>query len=100
MKRRDFEREFFGQQNFDKLKKIADEKHAKIEQEDKERLKKLHHMHCPKCGMELHTMCIKEFCVDKCFHCQGAWLDAKDLDKLLGQESHVMERILSLLKFK
>jgi hypothetical protein len=100
MKRHDFESEFFGKVEFDKLKKIAEEKHAKVEQEEREKLKKLHHMHCPKCGMEIHSIYVKEFCVDKCFCCQGAWLDAESLDKLLGKESHVMERILSLLKLK
>jgi hypothetical protein len=100
MKRHDLEREFFGQQEFEKLKKIAEEKHEKVEQEERDRLKKLHYMHCPKCGMELQTISIKEFCVDRCFHCNGAWLDAECFEKLLGHESHVMERILGLLRIK
>ncbi|HZH04948.1 MAG TPA: zf-TFIIB domain-containing protein, partial [Myxococcaceae bacterium] len=48
-------------------------------------LKTLHHMRCPKCGMELHTLDRGSVQVDACFNCKGVWLDAGELETLVAQ---------------
>ena len=98
MKRHDFEREFFGQQNFDKLKKLAEEKHAKVELEEKEKLKQLHYMHCPKCGMKLIEIDYKGILVDKCSSCQGVWLDAGEMEAISKLEKAGMDRWFRVFK--
>jgi hypothetical protein len=50
------EEEYFAQENLGKMKKFATEKHNRLAAEEKERLKKLHWMHCPKDGSELHEI--------------------------------------------
>ena len=47
------EEEYFVRMDFERRKKIEEEKQKKLAEEEKKRLKALHHMKCPKCGMEL-----------------------------------------------
>ena len=45
----------------------------------------LHHMKCPRCGLDLHSLAQGDVEVDTCFHCHGMWLDAGELEKLLAR---------------
>jgi hypothetical protein len=94
------EEEYFKREEAERMHKLAKEKSRAMEEEERERLKKLHFMHCPKCGFELKTIQFKGFAVDKCFHCNGTWLDAGELEALAGKESHVWQNLVSLFKGK
>ena len=76
----DREEEYFARIEFERLKKLQDERHAKMEASEKDRLKELHHMCCPKCGMNLVTVDYRGVQVDKCSGCEGVWLDAGELE--------------------
>ena len=58
----------------DKLKKLSEE--------ERQGLKKMHWMHCPKCGMDLHPIPYKGVTIDKCFSCGVIWLDKDELEVL------------------
>ncbi|MBI2082333.1 MAG: zf-TFIIB domain-containing protein [Deltaproteobacteria bacterium] len=92
------ETEYFARIEAEKLKKKADEKRQKLSQAEFEKLKAFHWMRCPKCGMELHAMPYKDVTVDKCFHCQGVYLDEGELEKIAGSESGFMKGFLSLFR--
>ena len=93
------EDEYFAREDAEKKRKIALEQHKKIAQKEREELKKLHHMHCPKCGMQLHTVRFRNVDIDRCFNCQGTWLDKGELEKLAGHEGGgIMKAILNLFK--
>ena len=49
----------------------------------------LHHMRCPKCGLELIEIDYKGIKVDKCSECEGVWLDSGELETVskLGQSA-------------
>ena len=47
------EEEYFARLEFEEKKKREKERIAKLEADEKKRLKELHHLHCPKCGMQL-----------------------------------------------
>ncbi len=47
------EEEYFARMEFERRKKIEEEKIKNITGEDRKRLKELHFMKCPKCGMDL-----------------------------------------------
>jgi hypothetical protein len=49
---------------------------------ERDALRKLHHMHCPKCGAELDEITFRAVRVDKCFACGGVWLDDGELEEL------------------
>jgi uncharacterized protein len=66
--------------------------------EEKERLKALHYMKCPKCGMGLIEMDYRDIKVDKCSACEGVWLDAGELDAVAGLEKSVLDGLFSVFK--
>ncbi len=74
------EEEYFARLEFEEKKKREKERNAKLEADEKERLKELHHMHCPKCGMQLIEINYQGIEVDKCSSCEGIWLDAGELE--------------------
>lgn len=47
------EEEYFARLEFEKKKKSEEEKQKKMAKEEKKKLRDLHYMKCPKCGMEL-----------------------------------------------
>jgi uncharacterized protein len=45
------EEEYFARMEFERKKKSEEEKQRKIAEGEKKKLKELHYMKCPKCGM-------------------------------------------------
>ncbi len=94
------EEEYFAREDLAKIQKLAEENRDKIAQEEQEKLKKLHWMHCAKCGHDLHAVEFRGITIDKCFQCGGVFLDHEEFEKLAGHESGVMHAVLSLFKTK
>lgn len=94
------EEEYFAREDLAKIQKLAEEKREKMALEEKEKLKALHWMHCAKCGHDLHAVAFRGVTIDKCFNCGGVFLDNGELEKLAGNESGVMNAVLSLFKTK
>ena len=92
------EEEYFARLEFERKKKIEDEKHKKIAEKEKQRLKELHFMKCPKCGMELIEVDYKGIKVDKCSECEGVWLDAGELEAASKLEKSGLEKWFSVFK--
>jgi Zn-finger nucleic acid-binding protein len=63
---------------------------------EREALKAEHFMHCPKCGNELQVVKFKDLDIDKCFNCNGTWLDAGQLELLAGKEPGFIATIVDL----
>lgn len=82
----DREEEFFARQEFERRKKSEEEKRKKMMDAEKKKLKELHHMHCPKCGMNLIEIDYKGIKIDKCSGCEGIWLDAGELEAVVESE--------------
>jgi hypothetical protein len=53
-----------------------------VEQEEK---RKLHFMKCPKCGSDLAETSHLGVSVDRCGSCEGVFLDAGELEAILGK---------------
>jgi uncharacterized protein len=51
---------------FERKKRLEEEKHQTLAEREKERLKELHYMKCPKCEIELIEIDYKDIKVDKC----------------------------------
>ncbi|KAB2924939.1 MAG: zf-TFIIB domain-containing protein [Bacteroidetes bacterium] len=94
----DKEEEYFLRLELEQRKKREEERKKQVAEEEKRRLKELHHMHCPKCGMELREIDYKGIKVDKCFHCEGIWLDAGEMEAIGEMEKGAMKRMFSLFK--
>ncbi|MSP62332.1 MAG: hypothetical protein EXR72_18770 [Myxococcales bacterium] len=60
--------------------------------------RKLHHMRCPKCGMALEAVVFRGVTLDKCYHCNGMWLDAGELETLAGHGGDVLSRVAAIFR--
>ena len=49
----DTEEEYFARENAERMRKLAAEQKKSLAESEREKLRQLHHMRCPKCGMEL-----------------------------------------------
>lgn len=58
--------------------------------QERERLRQMHWMRCPKCGSELEEVVFKAVKVDKCFGCGGVYLDDGELEQLAGKPGWFM----------
>ena len=76
------EEEYFAREDALKKRKLALEQQRQLAETRKEELKKLHSMHCPKCGMDLQAINFRGIEVDHCFNCGGYFLDAGEMEKL------------------
>ena len=90
------EEEHFARLEADRLRKVAEERLAKLLAEDRERARALHFMQCPKCGMQLEEIVFSQVRVDKCFSCEGLWLDKGELDLIRQKEAGFVGRIWSV----
>lgn len=92
------EAEFIARQEYMRLKKLAEEKQHKMKSDELTRLKELHHMHCPKCGLGLVEIDYKGVKIDKCSGCEGIWLDAGELDQVAGMEKGALDKLFGVFK--
>ena len=92
------EEEYFARKEFEKMQKTKAEKSKILATEEKLKLKELHHMRCPKCGMELVEIGYKSIMIDKCTGCQGIWLDAGELESVCRLEKMGLDKLFSVFK--
>ena len=92
----EIEEEHFARIEFERRKKIEREKQQKLAGEERKRLRDLHYLKCPKCGMDLIEVDYKSVKVDKCSGCDGVWLDAGEIEAVAKMEKSVADRIFGL----
>jgi hypothetical protein len=92
------EEEYFARMEYETRKKLEEEKHKVLAEEEKKRLKELHFMRCPKCGMELIEIDYKGINIDKCSECEGIWLDAGELEAVSKLEKSGLDKLFGVFK--
>jgi uncharacterized protein len=92
------EDEFFAREEIEKRKKWAAERAAALEAEERDRLRELHYMKCPKCGMDLDTIDFRGVKVDRCMNCGGTWFDAGEIETALGQDSGFLGKFMNVFR--
>jgi hypothetical protein len=92
------EEEFFARQEFERMKYVEEKRARKIAEEERESLKELHFMRCPKCGMQLVEIDYRGIKIDRCTACDGVWLDAGELEEISGFDAPVMSKFFSIFK--
>ena len=98
MKPSEREEEYVAWMEFQKKKELEVEKHKRLAEDEKKRLKELHHMRCPKCGMELIEIDYRNIKVDKCSECEGIWLDTGELAAISKLEKNTLDKLFSVFK--
>jgi Zn-finger nucleic acid-binding protein len=93
------EDEYFVREDAEKKRHLAREMKNALAAEELKRLKQLHWMHCPKCGMEMHEVRMKgrrDFDVDACFSCGGVFLSKDEIDVIAHpKQKGIMAAILN-----
>ena len=77
------EEEHFARLEMQRRKEMAARHAAETASEEREKLRQLHYMRCPKDGQELVTVRMSGVSVDTCGACGGMWLDAGELDQVM-----------------
>lgn len=98
-KTNDAEEEFFAREDAEKKRRIALAVKKETVAAERERLRSLHHMRCPKCGMELKEVAFRGVHADLCFACEGVFLDRGEIDRIASPEQKgIMAGLLGLLR--
>jgi hypothetical protein len=53
---------------------------------------------CPKCGLLLEEMVFGNVRIDKCFGCEGIWLDKGELETLQTKQPGFIRRMLNAFR--
>jgi hypothetical protein len=96
MKPSEREEEYFAREMFEKKQKAEQEKQKKLAGAERQKAKELHHMKCPKCGMNLVEIDYKSIKVDRCSSCEGVWLDAGELAQIVKLEKGALDKLFSV----
>ena len=90
------EDEYFVREDAEKKRRIALETKRALAADERRRLKELHWMHCPKCGMEMSEVRFRNLDVDTCFSCGGIFLDKGEIDVIAEpRQKGIMAAILN-----
>jgi len=92
------EEEHFARMEYERKKKIEEEKHKTLAAGERKSLQEIHYMRCPKCGMELIEIGYKGIKVDRCSECEGIWLDAGELETVSKLEKSGLDKLFSVFK--
>lgn len=92
------EEEYFAREEFERQRRMHDEEQRKLKAEERTRLRELHHMRCPMCGMQLVDVDYCRLQVTQCTECHGIWLSQEDLDTIRELEHPVMHKLLEVFK--
>jgi hypothetical protein len=90
------EEEYIARIEYQRRKKVEEEKHLRMAEQEKRQRKELHFMHCPKCGMKLIEVDYNSLKIDRCSACGGVWLDAGELEAAVELEKGLLGRIFGL----
>ncbi len=93
------EQEYFLREDVEKLRLLALKRQKRMARAEKEELRRLHWMRCPKCGDELHPVDFRNIKIARCFSCHGTWLDEGELEKMAGSNGHkVVDAVLNIFR--
>ena len=92
------EEEYFARQEVERRRRVAEERQVTLMSEERERARALHLMKCPKCGMQLEEIVFGDVRIDKCFSCEGLWLDQGELEVIQQKEGSFMGRMLGVFR--
>ena len=93
------EDEYFAKLEIERKRQWEKERTAKMAEGEKQKLKELHHMKCPKCGMDLHEVEVSGISVDRCHSCNGTWFDAGEMEQLISQQDRgLLSKVMSVFK--
>ncbi|HVT44816.1 MAG TPA: zf-TFIIB domain-containing protein [Thermoanaerobaculia bacterium] len=93
------EDEYFTKMELERKRTWEQERSEKMALEERQKLKDLHFMKCPKCGMDLHEFELHGISLDRCVSCEGTWFDSGEVEQLIqGHDKGLLSRVMSVFK--
>lgn len=92
------EEEYFVRQEAERMRRLVEERRASMQAEEREQQKALHFMKCPKCGTDLEEITFGGVHVDKCFNCEGMWLDKGELEAIQAKDAGFFGKLASVFR--
>lgn len=91
------EEEYFARLEVERRRELAKRQAAETEQQEKERLRELHYMKCPKCGMDLHPLEFRGITLDRCYGCHGTWFDHGEMEQLMKRQEF-LDKVMGIFR--
>ncbi|MGD2067676.1 MAG: zf-TFIIB domain-containing protein [Gemmatimonadota bacterium] len=88
---------YFAREEVERRMQRARERQAALDQEEKERLRTLHHDRCPECGSPLERVRMAEGEVRQCATCLGVFMEHDLFARLTHPESEERGYLANLL---
>ena len=82
-RRRGLEEEYFRRRDKESLAKLR----AALAEQAQAQGEEVATMNCPRCDGKLHEKTYEDVTIDQCDRCHGVWLDAGELERIVGEES-------------
>jgi len=93
------EDEFFAKEDAEKKRRLSLQVTKQLAADERKRLRDLHFMHCPKCGLKMQEVRLRGMDVEVCFSCGGIFLDKGEIDVIAAPEQKgIMGAILNWFK--
>ncbi len=92
------EQEYFAGEEIEKLHRLSEEKHHSEMLHDKAEHQSLHHMKCPRCGQNLHTVRHQFVDIDECKSCGVIVLGKEELDEIIKAESSILRSFVDIFR--
>jgi len=93
------EDEFFAKEDAEKKRRLSLQVAKQLAADERKRLRDLHFMHCPKCGLKMEEVRLRGLDVEVCFACGGVFLDKGEIDFIAApQQKGIMSAILNWFK--
>jgi hypothetical protein len=92
------EDEYFARQEVEQKRRWAKEREAQLITERGERSRDVSFMKCPKCGAHLEEIAFGGVRIDKCFGCEGIWLDKGELDMIRKKKAGFLGTLLKVFR--
>jgi phage FluMu protein Com len=92
------EEEYFARAEFARRKKEIEAHQAGMAARERTRLKELHYMRCPKCGLELAEIEFQGIKVDRCVACNGTFFDGGEIEELLSKSAGFLTKLAGIFK--
>ncbi len=94
------EEEFFAREDAEKRRRLAATVRRDADAAERERLRSLHHMRCPKCGLEMHELDFRGVRADACSGCGGLFLDQDEIALVTRPEDRkgLLDGLLGMLR--
>jgi uncharacterized protein len=90
------EDEYFALMEPEIKKRIEAQRGKKVTEDEERKLKELHFVKCPKCGLDPTEIEFKSVKIDECSGCREKWLDAGEYKALVKIEKLVLERLFTI----